>query len=91
MACASLFTDLFQVDCQNLLSTGLLHVVLTSCNKSADNKSQQAGFKQTCYNLMELTNILQIVDSMLVKLTAYNKSDVFGRAFLCVQKHSSRL
>ena len=28
-----LSTDLLQVDCQNLLSTGWLQVVSTSCNK----------------------------------------------------------
>ena len=31
-----------QVDCQNLLSTDLLQVVSTSCNKSANDKLQQA-------------------------------------------------
>ena len=35
-------TDLLQVDCQNLLSTGLLQVVSTSCNKSVNDKLQQA-------------------------------------------------
>ena len=34
--------NLLQVDCQNLLSTGLLQVVLTSCNKFANDKLQQA-------------------------------------------------
>ena len=34
--------DLLQVDCQNLLSTGLLQVVSTSYNKSANDKLQQA-------------------------------------------------
>ena len=36
--CCKLSTDLLQVDCQNLLSTGLLQVVSTSCNKSANEK-----------------------------------------------------
>ena len=35
-------TDLLQVDCQNFLSTGLLQVVSTSCNKSGNDKFQQA-------------------------------------------------
>ena len=30
------------IDCQNLLSTGLLQVVPTSCKKSAKDKLQQA-------------------------------------------------
>ena len=38
---AKLSTDLLQVDCQNLLSTGLLQVVSTSCNKSANDKLQK--------------------------------------------------
>ena len=43
MACDSLLTaSLLQVDCQNLLSTGLLQVVSKSCNKSANDKLQQA-------------------------------------------------
>ena len=37
-----LSTDLLQVDCQNLLCTGSLQVVLTSCYKSANDKLQQA-------------------------------------------------
>ena len=36
-----LSTDLSQVDCQNLLQTGLLHVVLTSCNQFANDTLQQ--------------------------------------------------
>ena len=43
MACDSLLmTRLLQVDCKNLLSTDLLQVVSTSCNKSANDKLQQA-------------------------------------------------
>ena len=44
-----LSTDLLQVSCQNLLSTGsllptgLLQAVLASCNKSANDKLQQAN------------------------------------------------
>ena len=41
-ACCKLSTDLLQVDNPNLLSTGLLQVVSTSCNKSAIGKLQQA-------------------------------------------------
>ena len=37
-----LSTDLLQVDYYNLLSTGLLQAVSTSCNKSANDKLQQA-------------------------------------------------
>ena len=44
MACDSLSTSLLQVDCPNLSSTGLLQVVLTSCNTSANNKLQHAGW-----------------------------------------------
>ena len=39
---ASLSIDLLQVGCQNLLSTGLLQVVSANCNKSANDKLQQA-------------------------------------------------
>ena len=34
---SKLSTDLLQVDCQNLLSTGLLQVVSTSCNQSTND------------------------------------------------------
>ena len=40
--CCNLSTDLLQVDYQNLSFTGLLQVVSTSCNKSANDKLQQA-------------------------------------------------
>ena len=36
--CSKLSTDMMQVDCQNLLSTGLLQIALTSCNKSDFNR-----------------------------------------------------
>ena len=39
-----LSTDLLQVDFQNFLSTGLLQVASTSCNKSTNDKLQQAWF-----------------------------------------------
>ena len=42
--CCKLSTDLLQVDCQNLLFTGLLQVVSTSCNKSANDKLQKVWF-----------------------------------------------
>ena len=35
--CFKLLADLLQVDCQNLLSTGLLQFVSTSRNKSAND------------------------------------------------------
>ena len=38
----TLSTNFLQVDCQNLLSTGLLQVNSTSCNKFANDKLQQA-------------------------------------------------
>ena len=41
---SKLSTDLLQSDCQILLSTGLLRVVWTSCNKSANDRLQQAWF-----------------------------------------------
>ena len=44
--CCKLSTDLLQIDCQNLLSTGLLQVGSTSCNKSANNKLQQVWFNE---------------------------------------------
>ena len=36
--CSKLSTDMMQVDCQNLSSTGLLEVASTSCNKSDFNR-----------------------------------------------------
>ena len=62
--CCKLLADLLQVDCQNLLSTGLLHVVSTSCNKSENDKLQfqfnrffttdKAGkFVATCWQLLK--------------------------------------
>ena len=50
MACNSgkLSIDLLQVDCQNLFSTGLLQVVSTSCNKSANEKS----YNEPDFNLL---------------------------------------
>ena len=48
-------TDFLQVDCQDLLSTGLLHVVSISCNNSANDN--EAG----C-NLMKLTSLLPLVE-----------------------------
>ena len=40
--CCKLSTDLLQVECHDLFSTGLLQVVSTSCNKSANDKLLQA-------------------------------------------------
>ena len=42
-SCGKLLTCLFQVHCQNLLFTALLQVVLTSCNKSANNRFNKSG------------------------------------------------
>ena len=42
--CCKLSADLLQVDCQNLLSTGLLQVVSISWNKSTADKLHQAWF-----------------------------------------------
>ena len=50
-----LLADLSQVGCQNLLSTGLLQVVSTGCNKYANDKLQQA---------LKLKSILQLVDEL---------------------------
>ena len=59
--CCKLSTDLLQVDCQNLLSTGLLQVVSASCNKSANDKLQKPDFNglvapwwnwQVCCNIL---------------------------------------
>ena len=57
-ACCKLSTDLMQVDCQNLLSTSLLQVVSTSCNKSANDKLQQAGF----WDLFQLDEVAKFFD-----------------------------
>ena len=58
---ASLSIDLLQVDCLNLLSTGLLQVVFTSWNKSANGKSRQSSVL-TCWNFMKLrTLLLQLI------------------------------
>ena len=43
-------TDLLQVDCQNLLSTGLLKFVSTSCNKSTTDKPDLNKLVVTSYN-----------------------------------------
>ena len=43
----NLKTNLLQVDCQNLLSTVLLQVAFTSCNKSANERCN----KSTCNTL----------------------------------------
>ena len=85
-------TDLAQVDCQNLLFTGLLQVVPTHCNKSANDKLQQAWFYHTCCNLMKLTSLLKLVD----KLQQAGKIDnlqqvsgVFGSVVLSVHTNIS--
>ena len=41
--CCNLSTDLSQVDCRNLLVTGLLQIVSTTCNKSANDELKQSG------------------------------------------------
>ena len=58
--CCKLSTDLLQADCQILLSTGLLQVVSISCNKSENDKFQQAMMILTD---MKLTSLLQLVDT----------------------------
>ena len=52
--CSKFSTELLQVDCQNLLSTGLLQVVSTSCNKRDFNTNllqldEIDKFVATCY------------------------------------------
>ena len=42
--CCKLSTGLLQVDSENFLSTGLSLVFSTSCNKSANDKLQQACY-----------------------------------------------
>ena len=61
-ACCELSTDFLQVHCQNLLTTGLLQV-LTSCNKSGNDKLQQAWFWRTCCDLMKLKSLLQLMST----------------------------
>ena len=48
-------TDLLQGDC--FLSTGLLQVVSRSCNKSANDKLQQAG---KIYDLQQVLGVFVI-------------------------------
>ena len=60
--CCKLSTGLLRVDCPNWLSTGLLQVVSTSCDKSSSDKLQQAWLSQACCNLMKLTSLLQLAD-----------------------------
>ena len=50
--CCKLSTDLVQVDCQNLLSTGLLQAVSKSCNKFVTTTS--------CNKPIILTDLLQL-------------------------------
>ena len=52
-ASRNLLTDLLQVDCQNLLSTGLLQVLSTSCDKSAKFQQSFDFYKfVTTYNFL---------------------------------------
>ena len=49
--CCKLSTDLLQVDCQNLLFTGLLQVV-TSLKMTNYNETDLTGNRQVCCNLL---------------------------------------
>ena len=56
---SKLSTDLLQVDCQNLLSTGLLQVVSTSCNQSANDNL--AGTSLILPDMLQLVEIDKFV------------------------------
>ena len=72
MACDSLLmTSALQVGFQNLLSTGLLRVVSTSCNKSAND------------NKPDLTRLLQSVDKLKQTGEIDNLQQVCG-VFGCI-------
>ena len=58
-----LIFDLLHVDCQNLLSTGLLQAVSTSCNKSANDKLQQL-IATDMSQVDEIDKLLQLVDKL---------------------------
>ena len=74
--CCMLSTDLLQVDCQNLLSTGLLQVVSTSCNKSVNVKLRQAKLVATWWNWQVYWNLLTSCYNP-IKVTTCNKSVTF--------------
>ena len=87
MAPDNLFTSLLEVDRHNLLSTDLLQVVSTSCNKFANDKC------------LALTDLLQLdkIDKFnatitscnkLVKLANCNKSGIF---WLCINQHINNI
>ena len=74
--CCKLSTDLLQVDCKNLLSTGLLQVVSTSCNKSVNVKLRQAKLVVTWWNWQVYWNLLTSCYNA-IKVTTCNKSVTF--------------
>ena len=72
-----LSTDLFQVDCESLLSTGLLQVVSTSCNKSANDKLQKTGnidLLQQVYGLFGVCRFCVVLYVKVTFLVAYLSS-----------------
>ena len=61
-----------------------MSTVSTSCNKSGNDKLQQACFLQTCCNLMKLTSSLQLFDKLQQAGKVDNLQQVFG-VLGCVQ------
>ena len=62
--------DLSQVDCQNLLSTGLQQVVSTSCNKSENDKIVQHF---VLFYLLQLDEIDMFIFQLIDKLQQAGK------------------
>ena len=70
-----------QVDCQDFLSTSLMQVVEivpTICSKSVSIKLQQVWFLQTCCNLMNSTDLLQLVNNLQQAIKIHNLQQVSG-------------
>ena len=72
MACDSLLTTSLLQVVNKLVASWFSKLVIhrlnascfTSCNKSADDKLQQAWFWQACCNLMKLKSLLQLVNNL---------------------------
>ena len=91
LVCCKLPTNLVQVYCQNLLSTGLLQVVskvvtspqMASSNKPNFNRLVSTCWQQTCCNLLtsfskpiKLTTYMQYAYSVFGYLLIYQQPDV---------------
>ena len=60
---STLSADFFRVGCQNVLSTDLLQVLSTSCNKSVNDKLQLAWIL-----LVKLTSFLQLLAALAAQV-----------------------